>query len=103
MEKIPVGTYVLGTKFTDGSPQDPWIVGFVAYHRGLLTYVTTAEPGTAQAGMLRGCRRVKPISANRGRWILAIKSTIEQSHFSLWRWLRVSMRSVKTPLDLKGE
>lgn len=29
MDRLPIGTYVLATKFSDMDPEDPWAVGFV--------------------------------------------------------------------------
>lgn len=62
------GEYVLVTKYSDGSPRDRWGIGFYSHKEEGRHYVQgTSIP----------FRRVKKISHEEGRYILANKQVIE--------------------------
>lgn len=92
IEILKAGDYVLATKFCDGDPGDQWVVGFFT---GMLQktsgdrYMVANTEGNQFRG--NGFRRVKKISANRGRWLLEHKHEIEYSSRSLWWWVRAPM------------
>jgi hypothetical protein len=105
------GDYVLATKWNDGSPGDPWCIGFYggcdAEDRPPSTpidprhYVVDANGKQFREN---GFRRVKKISAERGAFILAHMDEIQRSGAggrSLWWWVRASM-SNKQPRNAGG-
>lgn len=89
---LKAGDYVLATKWNDGDPMDQWAVGFFV---GMLSkasgdrYMVADAEGNQFRG--NGFRRVKKISANRGRWLLERKQEIEYGGRSLWWWARAPM------------
>lgn len=91
-------TYVLATRWNDGSCGDPWCVGFykevVELHSesaaGIsLEYIVVDEYGTPFPGTY--CR-VEAITQEEGDWILSyLKTNIERlqvTHLSLWDCLK---------------
>jgi len=93
---IQVGDYVLATRWSDGDPKDPFAVGFV---------VSVEEEGFVVSygyNYSRMFRKVKKISANRGRFILDNISEIEEGTKSLWWWSRRKMvKALATHLTAK--
>ena len=93
-ELLEAGDYVLATKWRDGDPGDQWAVGFFT---GMLPkasgdrYMVADAEGKQFRG--NGFRRVKKISAERGRWLLEHKQDIEYGGRSLWWWVRARMAS----------
>lgn len=86
------GDYVLATKWRDGAPHDGWAVGFYDHaleYKSETRYLVQDGEGRQFRG--NGFRRVKNISAERGAWLLAHKSEIEQGARSLWWWVRQPM------------
>lgn len=83
--QLTVNDYVLGTKYSDGDPQDPWYVGF---------YNSTTKNRFILINELRknirpsGFRRAEKISKIRGEFILNNKKNIENNNRSLWYWKR---------------
>lgn len=77
-KKLETGDYVLATKYGDGDPQDEWAVGFFSgtlpKAGGDRFLVSNGEGILFRAN---GFRRVKKISAKRGRWILDHKHAID--------------------------
>lgn len=88
-----IGDYVLATKYSDGDPQDHWVVGFysgiTASHYNPPRFDVVDGGGKLFRG--NGFRRVKKISAERGAWLLKHASDIEFSGKSLWHFVRCSM------------
>lgn len=93
-EELKAGDYVLATKWSDGDPGDQWAVGF---YTGMLPKTSGDRYLVADAEgkqfRSNGFRRVKKISADRGRWLLEHKQDIEQGGRSLWWWVRARMES----------
>ena len=91
---LEAGAYVLATKYRDGDPGDQWAVGF---YTGMLPkiggdrYMVADAEGNQFRG--NGFRRVKKISAERGRWLLEHTQDIERGGRSLWWWVRARMAS----------
>lgn len=84
MEKpsdVKAGDYVLGTKFTDGDPGDPWAVGIYvdSYdHFGTIRHRVIHANGELIYGR-RGFERVGRISDEYGEWLLSISKHLEAS------------------------
>lgn len=57
---MKVGTYCVGTKYSDGSGADPWAVGFFAAKIGDRFIVVDEAGKSFRAG---GFRRVKALTA----------------------------------------
>ena len=100
---LEVGDYVLATKWHDGDPRDQWAIGF---YSGILPKSSgerhlVVDDGEQQF-RANGFRRVKKISAERGRWILERRHDIEQGTRSLWWWARACMTSTAIA-KAKGE
>lgn len=93
-ELLEAGDYVLATKWGDGDPGDQWAVGFFT---GMLPNESCDRYMVADADCKQfrgnGFRRVKKISAERGRWLLEHKQDIEYGGRSLWWWVRARMAS----------
>ena len=93
-EVLKIGDYVLATKWSDGDPGDHWAVGFFVgmYPKAGGDRYNIAD---AEGNLFRGngFRRVKKISAERGRWLLEHKVEIENGGRSVWWWLRARMSS----------
>ncbi len=86
------GDYVLATKYHDGDPGDQWAIGFFAGRLPKFTgdrYMVADAEGKQFRG--NGFRRVKRISAERGRWLLDHTQEIEHGSRSLWWWVRTKM------------
>lgn len=79
---MKIGEYVLATRWSDGSPHDPWAVGFLT-SIDLGRYYVQAD-GVSPS---RGFRRCQRISREEGEWILRNKEKIELSA-SVWKCLR---------------
>jgi hypothetical protein len=91
---IEPGAYVLATKYGDGDPQDQWCVGFYKEtydHFGKPRHIVVDDLG--QSFRANGFRRVKRISFERGRWILANLKMIQISPHSVWHFARCSMKT----------
>ena len=90
---LKAGDYVLATKYSDGYPGDQWAVGFfdglTAPHYDPPRYNVIDTKGNQFRG--NGFRRVKKISAKRGRFILEHKECIKNGVRSLWWWVRIRM------------
>jgi hypothetical protein len=76
-----VGDYVLGTKYNDGDPGDPWAVGIYAGMKGD-RHVVTHRDGTPI--YRAGFRRVGVITPEQGRYLLSVKTSIERGGKSVW-------------------
>lgn len=85
---LKTGDYVLGTKWSDGDPQDHWAVGF---YDGKLRDQHLVRDAQFNQFRASGFRRVKKISAERGKWLLDNSEQIEKSNRSMWHWLRAPM------------
>lgn len=91
-----IGEYVLGTKWSDGDPQDPWAIGFLSeiHETSYVRYFTVTH---ADGRIIRsGLRKVRKISQDRGKWLLENSRMIEESGRRLGYWLRYPM-SKETP------
>lgn len=84
-KELEVGDYVLGTLFSDGSPKDPWAVGFVQkiYVGRKIIVDSSGKPFRTD-----GFRRCESISARVGKLIVDNTALIEQCDRSLWWWRR---------------
>lgn len=83
-----LGDYVLATKYSDGDPQDHWVVGFYDREQAGRHYVVDSN-GQQMRG--NGFRRVAKISSERGAWLQKNARDIELSGHSAWHWKRVTM------------
>jgi len=87
------GDYVLATKYSDGDPQDHWVIGFfdgmTAPHYNPPRYNVVDSEGSQFRG--NGFRRVRKISAERGAWMLKHARDIELSGRSVWHFARCRM------------
>ena len=82
----PIGSYVLGTHFSDGSPHDPWGVGIFT---GVMTeydpprYILSADKG--QPIRSNGFRKIGEISPEFGAFLLSRKYAFAPlTGLSLW-------------------
>lgn len=91
-----IGDYVLGTRWSDGDPGDPWAVGFLTTIHctpiGQRFVVAHADGTPIRAG---GFLYVRRISFKRGAWLLENSDAIEQSGRHLGYWLRYPMSKEK--------
>lgn len=94
MSKLVKGDYVLATKYSDGDPNDHWVVGF--FH-GMLPKSSGDRFEVVDSGGAffrgNGFRRIKKISAERGNWLLTRAPLITASQRSLWSWVREPMNN----------
>ena len=93
------GDYVLATKYSDGDPKDHWAVGF--YAAELSNYKPAIRhdvvDGNGKPFRGNGFRRVAKISRERGAWLLANATDIENSGRSVWYWKRATMKPMVQP------
>ena len=92
MSELKKGDYVLATKYSDGDPQDHFVVGFFdgmlkkgsseRYHR----YNVVDGEGRLFRG--NGFRRCEKISNRVGTILVDNMSFIEQGSCSVWYWRR---------------
>ena len=82
------GDYVLATKWSDGDPENHYVVGFYDCFRNGRHFVVDNEGNQFRAN---GFRRVAKISDARGRFILGHTTDIKYSGRSVWWWKRTSM------------
>lgn len=80
--KLKIGDYVLGTRWGDGDPHDPFGVGFLAEDK-------PAPSGKYQVVDAKGnpigrFTRIAKISPECGNWIVLHLKDIEQGSRSLW-------------------
>jgi hypothetical protein len=91
---LTTGDYVLATKYSDGDPQDHWVIGFYA---GLTNSGRYDPPrydvvnGDGKQFRGNGFRRIKKITPERGRWMLENARIIELSGMSVWCFARCPM------------
>jgi len=90
---VRTGDYVLATKWPDGDPQDQWCVGFYVGKLGKTNRHMVVDVN-GNPFRANGFRKVKKISDERGRWLLAHKEDIEAGSRSLWWWVRANMASI---------
>jgi len=92
------GDYVLATKYHDGDPADPFVVGFFA---GMLPKIGgdryLVNDASGNPFRANGFRRARRISARRGAWLVARMAEIERLAYSgcrrsVWGWARIPMR-----------
>jgi hypothetical protein len=88
------GEYVLATKWSDGDPQDHWFVGFYDGDGKNDRHMVVDNDG--RQGRMNGFRKVKKISANRGKFLLENAREIEMSGRRLGWWLRQPLDMFKT-------
>ena len=87
------GDYVLATKYSDGSPNDHWVVGF---YNGEIEgydpprYDVVDYYGNPFRG--NGFRRVKKITPEVGAWMIKHGDDFVRS---VWGMLRIAQREVK--------
>lgn len=86
---VKQGDYVLATKWSDGDPQDHWVVGFYDREESGRHYIVDAVGGQMRGN---GFRRVAKISKIRGAWLLLHGKRFEGSGRSMWYWVRATMR-----------
>jgi hypothetical protein len=93
MKELQAGDYVLATKYSDGDPRDQWCIGFyagiTAPHYNPPRY--DVVDGDGHLFRWNGFRRVKRISLERGKWMLAHIEDMEWSGKSVWYFARCSM------------
>ena len=90
MGMLKKGDYVLAAKYSDGDPRDQWCVGFYDGESRDRHFVVDRDGSSFRAS---GFRRVKKISAVRGKWLLDNSEGIELSGKSVWGWLLAPMQS----------
>ena len=85
-QTIAIGDYVLATKYSDGDPQDHWVVGFfdgvTSPHYDPARYNVVDSDGQQFRG--NGFRRVEKITEETGLWLLNHVDEITQSGRSVW-------------------
>lgn len=96
---IPIGSYVLATKYADGDPGDHFAIGYYRekYIHGIQTrYVVVDIKGLPFRA--NGFRRIARIGASRGNWIIAHFALIERmkDRFSVWHWHRASWDELRS-------
>ena len=86
--EIPIGSYVLATKYSDGDPGDAWAVGFYDGFRNKRHYVLDADGNQIRHG---GYRMAGVIAAPVGKWLLSVAAApLEMSppgSVDLWKML----------------
>ncbi len=83
---IPIGTYVIGAKYGDADPCDPWGVGFFQKTRvdprGKTRFIVVDIGGNSLYGT--GYAEIRKIDRETGHWLLANQRDIKWSDRSLW-------------------
>ena len=93
-KEVEDGDYVIGTRWQDGNPGDPWAVGWVEKLPFLIRdtksrWYVKDKKGTDLNGLYR---RVKKISAERGDFLIRNADYIEaQKRYSVWYFVRCNM------------
>lgn len=88
---MPIGAYVLATKYGDGDPGDQFGIGFYAGPAGIGGGRFMVHDGDGRPLRAGGFRRIKRISRRRGAWLLARIRDIESGDRSVWWWARQPM------------
>lgn len=103
-KKIPVkGDYVLGSKYEDGYPCDPFYVGFFLEMMDDRYMITDADGTIVRASGYRRCER---ISQRAGKiFCKLIPHISDRSGKSVWWWIRhiKAMQEVLDVLEKKNE
>jgi hypothetical protein len=82
-ELVPVGEYVLATKYDDGDPCDHFFIGFVSGYTHHGRYLIVDNDGRNQRH--NGFRRAEPITAEEGAALVAMIPEIANKRGpSLW-------------------
>ena len=101
---VPVGAYVLATKYDDGDPGDHWAVGFYLGrfdHFGQTRHLVGDKDG--KSFRANGFRRVGVIERDFGEWLLRGADFLESSppgSVNLWRMQEGTTRAMEK-LDAK--
>jgi hypothetical protein len=93
-KSIRKGDYVLATKYSDGDPQDHFVIGF--YDGPMDRYAPPRYNVVDASGKPfrgNGFSRVAKISPERGQWLIGLSKQIELSGRSVWWWKRAPMIS----------
>jgi hypothetical protein len=89
---IKIGDYVIGTKYADGDPMDPWCVGFyagttLASNTQKIRYLIADDQGRTFRS--DGFARVKKITQTAGNFLLQNKDHVERSGRSIYSIIRL--------------
>ena len=94
--KPDIGDYVLASRWSDGDPKDPWVVGVLMDVKsdsvGYWYKVAYEKDGKPAA---RSCRRAERISIRRGVLLLGLAPVIETRNASVWRWKNMKIRELE--------
>jgi hypothetical protein len=92
-DPLPIGAYVLATKYDDGDPCDHFFVGFVAGHTWHGRYLIADNNGRSQRPS--GFRRAERITPDEGAALVAMMPDIgDRDGPSLW-WHLDRIRQAK--------
>lgn len=86
---IKVGDYVFASEYSDGSPNDPWEVGYVKEIK---------EGGYVKVNSDRGYKHSKKITSIMGKLIVENFPEFEEHRCSAshsWKWIRSEVRRIK--------
>ena len=89
-KSLAVGDYVLGTRWSDGDSREPFCVGFIVEIFEAGRYAIADNKGKRFSGTYR---RAERISQERGAFIVANISHIEQGVRSVWWWKRTNLKN----------
>ncbi len=88
--KIEKGDYVLGTKWTDGMSNDPWIVGFYAHSLSEKDHIILDRDGEPFNGILgrtqyKNIRKISPVV---GEYLIKNANELEEIGVCLFDVIR---------------
>lgn len=83
---IPIGTYCLGTQFSDGDASGLWAIGFYQGNRDGMHFLAH-EKGSEAPYAFRWC---EPITKEQGAYIIAHHEVLEESGFKLWDYIHLT-------------
>ena len=83
-----IGDYVIATRWSDGSPNDPFCVGFLVEIANNNPPKYIVEYGTDILPKSGKFRKVQRISPKTGQLIVNNIHTIENSGKSVWWWVK---------------
>lgn len=93
-QAIELGDYVIATKYSGGSTQDAFCVGFYGGTTKHAQPRHLVVDGDGNQFRHNGFRRVSKISKEKGALVVANIPRIEQSRYSIWWWYRRSMATL---------
>ena len=88
---MKLGDYVLATRWSDGSPHDPWAVGYLRKVELLHLPLRKRSYCVQADGYFRRCQK---ISGPEGQWLLQHRDDLSASVWACLRALRAERKPI---------